>query len=320
MNKKIVLSSVLMLSLSTAAFAKVVDRIVAVVNNEIILESDFTDLVEKTKNSTLIDETILSTDLSTLQKSHQAQQDYLIAEKIIDSEIKKLNLTVTSERVQQEIKDMAKRNRVSPEEIIREVKKQGLSESDYQNFLKVKIERQNLIESEIISKLRINDDDALSEYLKRNPKAKANVNEFSVSHIFFNPQKGGPQEAYDRASKVLLKLHSGATFEKLAEEYSEDPNFTQGGFLGNFKSGEFLKEIEESIQNLSPGQMTDVVKSRMGYHIVKLVSKKVTTDTQFEKEKQRIISELMESNFKRQFKIWLQSKKDESFIRINKVP
>lgn len=320
MNKKTIAVQILVLLVFQFSFAKTVNRIVAVVNNEILLESDFEELVEKTKNSTLIDESLLSTDLSTLQKSRQAQQDYLIAEKILDSEIKKLNLQVTSERVRQEISEMAKRNRVSSEEILREVKKQGLEEAEYQDFLKVKIERQNLIETEIISKLRITDDDALSEYLKRNPKTKASVDLFSVAHIFFNPNKGGPQEALDRANKVLLKLRKGAIFERLAEENSEDPNFAQGGFLGSFKSGEFLKEVEDSIQGLSPGQTTDIVKSRMGFHIVKLISKKVTTDTRFEKEKPRIISELMESHFKRQFKIWLQSKKDESFIRINKAP
>ncbi|MBS1969090.1 MAG: peptidylprolyl isomerase [Bdellovibrionales bacterium] len=300
------------------ANAEVVERIVAIVNNEIILESDFKDLQHKMKTPALIDDSLLmGKSVDDLKKDRKAQLDYLINEKIMQSEIKRLNHSVTMERVDQEIKDMAKKNNVTVPEILAAFKSQGISQSEYQAFLKEKIEKQSLIESEIISKLRISDDDALAEYLKKNPENKSSVNEFTIAHIFFNPKKGGPDEAYKRAQAVLEKLRQGESFETLAEQNSEDPNFTTGGLLGTFKSGEFLKEVEDSIQNLNPGQTTGIVKSRMGYHIVKLLGKKLTTDPKFEREKERIKSALFEQNFKRQMKNWLQSKREESFIRIN---
>ena len=195
---------------------------------------------------------------------------------------------------------------------------QVISNASYQDFIKTKIERQQLIETEIISKLRINDDDALAEYIRRNPGKKSSVNEFSVAHIFFNPKKGSAEDAYKRAEKTLALLQSGnASFETLAEQYSEDPNFAPGGFLGNFKTGEFMKEIEDSIQDLKPNQTSPIVRSRIGFHIVKLLGKKVSTDSGFEKQKNQIISELMEGHFRRQLKIWLQTKRDEAFVRIN---
>ena len=201
------------------------------------------------------------------------------------SEIKRLNHNVTMERVDQEIRDMAKKNNVSVNEIMAAFKAQGISTSEYQVFLKEKIEKQALIESEIISKLRISDDDALAEYLKKNPENKSSVNEFTISHIFFNPKKGGAEAALSRAQAIVTKLRAGENFETLAEQNSEDSNFTSGGLLGTFKSGEFLKELEASIQDLGPGQTSPVVKSRMGFHIVKLLNKKLTTDPKFEKEK-----------------------------------
>jgi peptidyl-prolyl cis-trans isomerase SurA len=300
------------------AQAEVVERIVAIINNEIILESDFKDLQHKLKTPALIDDSLLmGKSADELKKDRKLQMDYLINEKIMQSEIKRLNHSVTMERVDQEIRDMAKKNNVSVPEILAAFKAQGISQSEYQNFLKEKIEKQSLIESEIISKLRISDDDALAEYLKKNPENKSSVNEFTIAHIFFNPKKGGADAAYKRAQAVLEKLRLGESFETLAEQNSEDPNFTTGGLLGTFKSGEFMKEVEDSIQNLNPGQTTGIVKSRMGYHIVKLLSKKLTTDPKFEREKEHIKSALFEQNFKRQMKNWLQSKREESFIRIN---
>lgn len=300
------------------ASAEVVERIVAVVNNEIVLLSDFKRLQNKIKTPALIDEALLGDkDLKTLANDRKVQLDYLINEKIMESEIKRLNHSVTMERVDQEIRDMAKKNNVTVNDILAAFKAQGISPAEYQAFLKEKIEKQALIESEVVSKLRISDDDALSEYLKKNPENKSTVNEFTIAHIFFNPKKGGAEAAYKRAEDVLQKLRAGENFETLAEHNSEDPNFTTGGVLGTFKSGEFLKEIEDSIQNMSPGQVSSIVKSRLGYHIVKLLGKKLTADPKFEREKERIKAALFEQNFKRQIKNWLSSKREEAFIRIN---
>jgi peptidyl-prolyl cis-trans isomerase SurA len=316
MNK--ILCSLLFL-LPLASQAEVVERIVAIVNNEIILESDFRELQHKLKTPAMVDEALISNGktVEDLKKDRKVQLDYLINEKLMDSEVKRLNHSVTMERVEQEIKDMAKKNNVSVNEILAAFKAQGISTSEYQAFLKSKIEKQALIESEVVSKLRISDDDALAEYLKKNPERKSTVNEFTVAHIFFNPKKGGAEAAFKRAEAILQKLNAGEVFETLAEQNSEDPNFTSGGLLGTFKSGEFLPEVESSIQNLNAGQTTGIVKSRMGYHIVKLLNKKLTSDPKFEKEKEKIKSVLFEQNFKRQMKNWILSKRDEAFIRIN---
>lgn len=320
MIKKLEYLTLIGFFLSSVSDAELIEHIVAVVNNEIVLESDFALLKPKMENSTLIDESMLvDSTIESMKASRKVQLDYLINEKILESEIKRLNLTVTMDRVDQEIKDMAKRNNISSEELLRTVSQEGISASEYQSFLKTKIERQSLIESEIISKLRITDEEALVEYMRRNKNARVSVNEFSLSHIFFNPKKNGHEAANKRAQLVLDKLKEGNSFEALAEQYSEDPNFSAGGLLGTFKTGEFLHEIEEAIARLEPNQLTGIVKSRMGYHIVKLLTKKMTVDPKFEKDKEAIKSQLMEANFRRQLKIWLISKREDSQIRINSL-
>jgi len=219
--------------------------------------------------------------------------------------------------VESELKDMAKRNGVSEAELMNILKGQGIAIADYKVFMKEKIEKQSLFDTEIISKLRISDEDAMNEYLKSNPNNKPSIDEFSVSHIFFSPKKGGAEAAYSRAEVALGKLRNGDSFETLAEQFSEDPNFSTGGSLGTFKTGEFIPEIESAISNLKVNETTQIVKSRLGFHIVKLTGKKLTQDPKFEKAKEKIKAQLLETSFKRQLKIWLQSKRDESFVRIN---
>lgn len=298
--------------------AEVVEKTVAIVNTELVLESDFKDLEYRIPKQGMVDENLLfGKSISSLKGNRKAQLEYLIDEKIIQSEIKRLNLSVTGDRVEAQIKEMARKNNVSEAEVANVIKQQGLTMEEYRRFLKDSIEKRSLMDSEIISKLRISDEDALNEYLKNNPNSRPSIDEFSVSHIFFNPKKGGVEATIKRAETVLGKLRSGENFENLAQQFSEDPNFSAGGALGTFKSGEFLPEIEESISNLKVNETTPIVKSRMGFHIVKVTAKKLTTDPKFERAKDAIKAQLLENSFKRQLKTWLQNKRDESFIRIN---
>lgn len=298
--------------------AEVVEKTVAIVNSELVLESDIKQLDSRIGKPGLVDESLLfDKPVTSLKGNRKAQLDYLINEKLLDSEIKKQNLTVTADRVESELKEMAKKNGVSLAELTNIVKQQGLSIDDYKSFLKESIEKKSLMDIEIISKLRISDEDALNEYLKTNPNSRPSIDEFSVAHIFFNPKKGSPEAAIGRAEVVLEKLRKGDKFENLAQQFSEDPNFSAGGALGTFKSGDFLPEIEQAISDLKVGETTPIVKSRMGFHIVKLTTRKLTTDPKFERVKERIRAQLLEESFKRQLKNWLQTKRDESFIRIN---
>lgn len=321
MRKNRFLSTLILLGVLTTSLvihAELVEKIVAIVNSEIILESDFKILENKIKNSSMIDDSLIeSGDVNSLSDNRKAKLDYLINERILDSEVKRLNLNVTMDRVQMEIKEMAKRNGISSEEVLAAVKAQGMPIADYQAFLKTRIERQSLLEAEIISKIRVTEEDAFSEYLKKNPNAKNTVAEYKIAHILFNPKKNSLQASQERAAEVYNKLKKGEKFEALAEQYSEDPDFSQGGFLGTFKAGDFSKEIEDAIRNIEVGEITPVLKTKQGIHIFKVLEKKSTKDPKFEKEKGLITASLVEKNFKRQLKIWLQSKRDESFIKIN---
>jgi peptidyl-prolyl cis-trans isomerase SurA len=307
----------LLLSISVAR-AEVVDRIIALVNSEVVTESDLRAFNKKVGQNGMLDDLLLfGAGAESLQKSKQAQLNYVINEKLLESEIKKLNLSVTIEKVEQEIRDIAKRNRVSRAELLEAIKSQGMSASEYQDFIKNRIERQSLIEQEVSSKVRVSDEDALAKYMSDHPGSSEGIFEYTLSHILFNPKKGGLEKAKDRANLALSKLIAGENFDAVAEQFSEDPDFTSGGLLGSFKAGEFSKEMEVAVQNLKPGEVSNVVNSKGSLHILRLVSKKLISDPHFEKEKEKIRSSLFEVSFKKNFRVWLELKRDAAFVRIN---
>ncbi len=308
--------------LSTAApglaqAKEVVDKILVIVNSEIVLRSDLKKLQTRIGREGSIDETLLLGEgLASIKNNEKAQLEFLIREKLVESEIKRQNLSVTDERVETELNEMARKNQLTRPEFAKILAKQGYQIVDYKEVLKNRIERQAFFESEIVSKLRITDEDAYGEYQAKNPGSKPNVNEFKIAQIFFSPKRGGGTEALARAQATLARIRDGESFEDLANKFDETPGANKDGYMGAFRAGEFLPEIERAITNLSPNAVSEIVKSPAGFHIVKVISKKTILDPEFIKVKEMIKASLVEKNFQRQLKNWFESKKQDAYIKI----
>jgi peptidyl-prolyl cis-trans isomerase SurA len=302
---------------SFGAAKGLVDKAVVVINSEPILQSELQTLISRTKKEGGIDELLLFEDsLSKLKSDRKMQIDFLIKEKLIESEIKRLGLGISDERVNSEMNQMAARNRMPREQLELLIKKQGYTIEDYRKLLKARLERQSFFESEIIGKLRITDEDAYSEYRATSPNFKENMSSFKVAQIFFSPKRGGVEAAQERAIEIRRRLDAGDSFESLAKKFNEDPGAEENGYLGEFKTGEFVPELEKSISQLSAGESTKIIRTKQGFHILKLLEKTATQDPQFIKTKEQIRSRLVEKNFRRQLKNWIESKKQDSNIQI----
>jgi len=306
---------VFLTTLSSQAAKEVVDKVIATVNSEVVLLSDLRKLQARIAKPGAIDESLLLGEaISSLKNDRKAQLQFLIREKLISAEIKRQGLAVSDDRLETEINQMAKRGQMNRAEFTAYIAKQGFSIDDYKEILRNKLERQSFFESEIVAKLRITDEDAYSEYQTKNPNYKPNVNEFKIAQIFFNPSKTGAEAALIRAKNTLEKLNLGESFEALANRESEDSSTNKDGYLGTFKTGEFNPEIERAVSAVAVGDFTPIVKSKQGYHIFKLLSKKTTVDPQFLKYKEMIKASLIEKNFSRQLKNWFESKKQDAYI------
>lgn len=298
---------------------ELLEKTVAIVNNEPVLKSDLVQLEQRLSKSGMVDDLLLfNTSIEALRKDPAAQLQFLINERILDSEVKRHNLAITMDRVDQEIREIAKRNNIGKEELIKTIQAQGINLSDYQAFMKQRIERQSVVEQEVTSKLRLSDEDVLAFYTNEMGKSVNKATEYVLAHIFFSPHKNSnANAALTRAQQALQELKAGKNFELLVTKYTDEESTSNNGYLGTFKTGEFSSEMELAVRNLNVGETSDIVKSRSGYHILKLLSKKMIPDPNFEKNKDRYRGLLFEKVFKRQFKNWLDSKRDEASITLN---
>jgi len=301
-----------------SAKAEVIESIVAIVNGNIITKSDMSKYKNRLKSGSIADD-LLGGKVEDLLKDQKSLLNHMIEERVIDDEVKKQNLNITIERVEQEINSIQKRNNIDRSQLKDALKKEGTNFADYQEFIKKRIERQSIIEKVITSKIKISDEDIVATYESESKghAVSATSSEYKIAHILFREGKRSDTEQKRRAEEVLGKLKAGGSFEALASQYSEDPNFNEGGFLGTFKAGETLKPLEDSVKTLSPGEYAGPIKTKLGYHIVKLLERHVIPDAEFEKKKEQIRSELYQKAFVKQFQFWLAQKREEAFVRIN---
>ena len=313
------LAFILSLGLPETGSAKeVVNKIIAIVNSEPILQSELNNFPKRLKQEGAIDDSLVLDEapIAVLKMDSKKQLDYLIREKMIQSEVKKLNLSVSDERVNTEMTTLASRSHMTKAQLNDLLKKQGYSAAEYRENLKNRLERQSFYEAEVISKLRITDEDAYNEFRLKNPNYVPSLNEYTLAQILIPTKKIGEAAAMEKAVIMKKRMSGQESFESIANEYNDGSGAAKDGVLGTFKAGEFNREIEAEIVRLSEGEVSQPIKTKQGIHIVKVLNKKISQDPQFLKIKDQIKSFLVEKNFKRQLKNWFESKKQDSYIKI----
>lgn len=312
------------LSWATPALSKIVERIVAIVNDEIITQTDVSDYRKKLKNNQFLDD-MLVTDVPGLLEDPKQLVDHLINEKLVDMEVKKQGFTVPEERIEQEIQKIAQGNRISRRELIQALQREQVSFQDYRRFIRTKLERQALIERIITPYIQISDDDIANYYYsqlqkKDTTKAKTPTFEYEIRHVVFHwasSRQRDVQTARSQAQAAHSLLTSGTDFEELLKSHSEEKSTVSGGLLGTFKSNELLADFNSAIQKLKPGEFSQIVRGQAGFHILKLVDKRLIEDPDLTRRKGDIHRVLYQEAFKNRLTLWLNQRRHQSFIKIN---
>jgi parvulin-like peptidyl-prolyl isomerase len=142
----------------------------------------------------------------------------------------------------------------------------------------------------------------------------------TVSHILFlvSPQASNEEveRAHQKASEVLQKLRAGGNFAELDRQYSDGPSADQAGLLGTFRSGELLPGFEEAAANLQPGQISDIVRTRVGFHIIRVESRQEGDYKTFEAVREDIKAELLQTKTEQKYQEWLDSLRQSAYVKI----
>jgi peptidyl-prolyl cis-trans isomerase SurA len=290
MFKKLsLLAPVLILAVIALHADNIVDEIIARVNDDIITRSD----LEKAKQTNL--EEIKQRFPSDWQvKWTTAQNDVLrdlIDQQLLLERGKDLGITGETEVVKRLNQLRQQMGLASIDDLEKEAQKQGVSYEDFKEQIRIGAVTQQVIGQEVGSKIHITNEDVqdwynkhqkelegpeevnLSEILVSTQPAKQNVEGKDKQTAEPAPLPEDPAkvaEAEAKAKQILEQLNKGAKFEDLAKKSSDGPTAAQGGTLGTFKRGELAKDLEDKTFSLKPGQVTDVIRTRQGFIILKV--------------------------------------------------
>ncbi len=296
------------LFLPALSFAELISGIAAVVNDEIItireLNREF-DLASKE-----IEKKEGPLSYQAKKKLRVSMLDSMVDRFLVRQKIKELNIVVSEEEVRQSIEDVKKQNRLSQEALVSALLSQGMTFDQYKAQLKEQLERLRLMSQEVKSKIQVSERE-IREYYDANPSLYKEDATFRAKHIFLKVSKTAPntdvKDIIKKAVLVISEARSNSDFAALARKYSDDPGAAKdGGDLGSFKKGDMLPEIESAVINMKPGEISEIVTSPLGFHIIKLEERSAEKMKLLESVKASIEEILYKKKSEERFKQWAE--------------
>lgn len=302
---------VLLLSISVASFAdekKDPEDKVATVNGAPILKKDFDREINLAKKRLTKRGAVLKD--KQLSKLKDGVLKNLINTELLYQESQKRGILIDDASVNQRLSDLKKR--YSDEEEFKKAmsSRMGLStESDIKSQIQHELAINKFIDKKFDEKIKISEKevrdyyDSHPEYFKQPEKVKASHILIKVSPKADESKK---KDALEKIKKIQKRLQKGEDFGALAKESSECPSSKRGGDLGFFKRGQMAKPFEDAAFTTKPGEITDIVKTRFGYHLIKVVEKKPETTIKFESIKDRIEQRLKQEKLRKEITAYLE--------------
>lgn len=220
----------------------------------------------------------------------------LIDREVLFQESRKKGIEVKADTVADQLKSIKQRY---PDEaqFTKILKDMGMTESDVQNQIKRGMSIQQLITDEVAGKMEISDEES-KQYYDTHPEFFKQPERVRASHILIkvdqNASEGQKAEARKKIKDVQQKLQKGEDFAALAKTYSEDSSGPEGGNLGYFQRGQMVQPFEDAAFQMKPGETSDIVETRFGYHLIKVVDKQPEKTLAYAEIKDRLNEHLKE--------------------------
>ena len=304
---------ILMLSVASDA-AVLLDRVVAVVNKEVItwselykmMESEAADQVRALKEEER---------LKIFKDSEAAFLEKLIDIKLQIQEARRLGLDVATEEVTEAVENIKKKYSLTDNALEESLKKEGLSFEEYKKRLAEQIVISKVVSQQIRNKVVVAEEE-VKKYMEANKESFTDGETFKIKQIFLGRPKDDAdiKVIEDRASIIIQRLKAGEDFSILAEEYSEYPSGKLGGDLGFIKKSQMAKEFIDALNSMKVGEFSNPFWTQKGLHIIKLEEKVAAQST--DEARESVLKQLTESQFSERYKSWIKGLREKAYIVI----
>jgi peptidyl-prolyl cis-trans isomerase SurA len=299
----------LVLLLSRAASADVVERVVATVNNDAIFLSDlrsravpFLPQIAEARTET--------ERMARLKELYEELLNFLIDEKLIRQLARESGIRVTGADVDNAIENLRLQNNLTEEQFDQALEQQGFTQTQYRTDLKRQLLRLKVMNQRVRSRVNITEEEVRARYEE---KARATGNEIRLKlfHILLPVEEGSTATEVAAVRQQAADVRAQLT----AENFSAQAEELGGGDLGWLSPGDLPAELEKSLNRLQAGEISQPIRGSTGFHIFFVEDRQVGSDfPTFDEMKQGLYREMLDSAMQKQEKVFLNEARRKAVI------
>ena len=314
----LIICSVILLCVPVGA--EVVDKIIAVVNDEIITLTEFNTAFEPYLKN--IEDNYKGKDKGAIiNQAKEAFLNRLVDNLLIEQEAKKagMGIVIKDEEVMDVIRDMMAKKKSNMEDFKKNLAREGNSLESLKKDIRSQMMRMRLLRREIKSKVIVSDEE-IGEYYNKNRHDYEGKEAVRLKQIFLaipaKADKKTKAKIKEEAGQLRKRVLAGESFELLAVKYSQGPGAAQGGDIGFIEKGTIIAAVESVAFNLPMEQVSEVIESGIGFHIIKVVDKKGAGLKPIAAVREEIKTKIEDEKLEKKYEEWITSIRKKSFIEI----
>jgi peptidyl-prolyl cis-trans isomerase SurA len=310
----------LSLLLAAPAFAapqkKVIERVVAVINNEIILASELDQMALPLLRQGLDPESAEGKKM--LEEARHKALDAMVDDRLVMQQATELKLNVSSDEVERAIDEVKKQNKLDDATFTEALKQQGFTMEGYRKNLRRQILNLKVVNTAVRSRINISDDE-VKTYYQQNARQLGGDKQAHIRQILIGvPADANPDEVERKkrvAAKVVELGRGGTKFEELAKKYSDDDTTKEsGGDAGWIGKGVLVDQLEEAIAGMDDGDVRGPIRVGPGWMVLQLVERKQGDIRPYDEVKEQLRKTLYEQQVEKATQSWLRELRKKAHV------
>jgi peptidyl-prolyl cis-trans isomerase SurA len=280
------------------------DRVVASVDGDPITVHDLKTFAA-VNHATLTD----ADDLNSPET--KAVLKGVISERLLESEVKKYKDQVEERQIDEYVANFERSNGITDEQLRTQLQSQGHTYEEFRKHARLELQKMIMIQKEVRQKVNISPDEVKAYYDAHHGEFSVGKERFTLAQILIAvPANASPAQveaARVKAEGIRKQLLDGADFGKLALQYSDDDSKSQGGELGDFSRGDMIDPIQNAVDQMKVGAISEPIRTDHGFHIVKLEAHDQVGVKPLAEVSGQIQEKLVSEKAERQFGTWVDN-------------
>ena len=298
------------------AQAAIVDRILVIVNNTLITQSDFQNVFDPIKKR--IEASLTGHEREkTIAEAREAILNRMIENILIDQEAAKMGIVVDDAEVRETIQNILSQRSLTMSDFEKILDQEGLTLEAYRKEIKDQILRSRIVRRELRSLIVVADDE-IGEYYMKNRKDYGGQEAVRIRQIvmFFSGDADQDGKIRNEMGDVLRQLRAGESFDRIAIQFSQGPTAREGGDIGYIPRGIMPPEIEQIAFSLTPGEISDIIESEQGLSIITVTDRRPGGSAMIESVREDIKEKIIEEKMAKKYDDWIADLRRKSVIVI----